>query len=200
LSGSFSIGRTAAKAVVPEELKMDIENEIEVPESVLLQATSGSKYGHVPGLDDDELADPDELERQVYEAEFAPILALPVQKGYRGIRPDTDESGGVDWGAFGTVDFERLHPFDKTASQVRRLKWRLTHVLIMLSIVKDRMPGNSKYLVLKYLRMGILCMDDIADEDMRFAAGWYMEARRLREEIRSLMEARQRRRLAEREV
>ena len=89
---------------------MDNETDlvmVEVPESALLRRDRGNRYGSVPGLDDSELADPDELERQVLRQEFGPVLALPVKGNGSSIRPVVDEAGGVDWGAFGTVDEAR---------------------------------------------------------------------------------------------
>ena len=61
---------------------------IVVPESALLQREHCNRYGSVPGLDDSELADPDELERQVLKQEFAPVLALPEKSGRSCIRPN----------------------------------------------------------------------------------------------------------------
>jgi hypothetical protein len=77
---------------------------------MLLRPIRPRPYGSVQDLDDDELADPDELERQVYLEEFGPILALPVRGRKSQFRPSVDETGVVDWGAFGTVDFERTMP------------------------------------------------------------------------------------------
>jgi len=44
------------------------------PESVLVKREQANRYGSVEGLEDDELADPEELERQVFAEEWAPIL------------------------------------------------------------------------------------------------------------------------------
>ena len=46
---------------------------------------SPNPYGSVPGLDDDELADPQELERLVYIEEWGPILALPGGEATVGV-------------------------------------------------------------------------------------------------------------------
>ena len=59
------------------------EDEVEdVPVSALLHEERRNRYGSVPGLDDEELADPAELERQVYLQEFGPVLALPWRAGW----------------------------------------------------------------------------------------------------------------------
>ena len=75
------------------ETDLAMEDGVEVPESVLLRRDRGHRYGSVPGLDDSELADPDELERQVFVQEFGPVLALPVKAGRGFLRPSVDEEG-----------------------------------------------------------------------------------------------------------
>lgn len=91
---------------------MEVWNGLVIPAPAALHKQPKT-YGSVPGLPDEELADPEELGRHVFRAEWGPILALPVRRAPT-IRPDIDESLGVDWGAFGTVDFERTVPaFDK---------------------------------------------------------------------------------------
>lgn len=90
------------------------ETDLVVPESALLKVERPDRYGSVPGLDDSELAEPDELEKQVFMEQWSPILALPVKGRVNSIQPVIDESDGIDWGAFGTVDFDRYRPeFDK---------------------------------------------------------------------------------------
>jgi hypothetical protein len=58
----------------------------------------------------------------------------------------------------------------------------------MLSIVKERLP-KARYKVLKYVKLGILDLDDIADEDMRGFARLYLRALRLQKQIAELREA-----------
>ena len=102
------------------------EDNIVVPESVLLRIERDMGYGSVPGLDDDELASPAELERWVMIQEWGPILALPAGGQQGGIRPEVDESGYIDWGAFGTVDFDRLRPpFDRARYKADKLREEL---------------------------------------------------------------------------
>ena len=171
-----------------------IENDIKVPGSALLQRERKNRYGSVCGLDEEELADPDELERQVMVELFAPVLALPVRRQHGGIQPNMDESGAVDWGAFGTVDFERIAPaFDKVRYKAEKAREKLRSVLIMLSIVKDRLPGKAKYLVLKYLRMGVIELDHIVNSDMLAVARYTLQAKKLRDGIQRLREVSRRR-------
>ena len=169
-----------------EEADFVICEGVVVPESAWRRVENRNAYGGVTGLDDDELADPDELERQIFREEFGPVLALPTNGNVGGFRPAVDESGGIDWGAFATVDFERSMPkFDKARYKAEKLKERLRDVLIMFSIVTRRLP-RAKSLVLKYVRMGIIELSHIVDDDMLALAKLHLEARQLQQQIRAL--------------
>jgi hypothetical protein len=171
-------------------MQQAIEEGVEVPVSALLQEKKKNRYGSVPGLDDEELADPQELERQAFREEWGPILALPERGQRHAIRPDIDESGGIDWGAFATVDFERSRPaFDRARYKVERLREELASVLLMFDMVQDRLP-KAKYLVLKYLQQGVIELDQIASEDMLALARLHRRAERIRQEIREIQERR----------
>ncbi len=173
--------------------KTDFDNGIGadgVPAAAILKLESKDRYGHVAGLEDQELADPVELERQVMRQEWGPILALPFQGMKQTFNPVRDENGGLDWGAFGTVDFERYRPeFDKARYKVEKLREELRDVLIMFDIVRERISGRSKYLVLKYLRMGIIHADHIINDDMQWLARYYLRAKRLQVEIARIKKA-----------
>ncbi len=164
------------------------EDEVEgVPVSALLHEERRSRYGSVPGLDDDELADPAELERQVFFQEWGPILQLRARHEPRGVRPAIDEEGRPDWGAFGTVDFDRMRPdFDRAQYKAYKLRDELENVFIMLSIVKRRLPGRAKYLVLKHLRLGLIELEHVVNDDMLALAKLYMRAGKLQEQIATL--------------
>ena len=172
-----------------EQKELIVFGDVVVAESALLKRVRKDRYGSVPGLDDSELADPDELERQVYKQELAPILALPVQGNRSSIRPAIDEDGSLDWGAFGTVDFERMYPFNKVLYKADKLNEQLKNVSIMFSIVKERLKTMAKYTVLKYLNVGIIELEHIADNDMRALGRLHLRIRRLRKEIAELREA-----------
>ena len=198
--GSLKCGRTAVRAGSQEVLQMEANNTyityqgIVVPASVLVKREQANRYGSIAGLDDDELADPDELERQVFAEEWAPILALPEPKR-SSIRPAVDEDGRFDWGAFATVDFERSHGgFSKARYRAERLREELRDKLIMLSIVSDRLPGKAASLVLKYLARGFITTEHIVNEDMLALARLHLEVRRKKAEIARLYEASGRRR------
>jgi len=163
-----------------------------VPASPLLSEERRNRYGSVPGLDDDELADPDELERQVFIKEFGPILALPVRGRRYGLQPGYDEQGRVDWGAFATVDFERSMPQpDRMRYKLEALREKRHDVLIMFSIIKRHVPGKAKYEVLEYLQHGVIGMEHIQDENMRALAQLWRRKLRLDDEIQRLIKARQ---------
>ena len=168
-----------------DEVEIDETDEVDdVPVSALISVDRCNKYGSVPGLDDDELADPYELERLVYKQEFGPVLELPVKGRGSWIRPVVEESGYVDFGAFGTVDFERHSlEFDKVRYKADKLREKLKDLSIRMAIVKERLPGKAKYLVLKYLKMGIIELEHIVNHDMWCLAVLYMRSRRLRDEM-----------------
>jgi hypothetical protein len=134
-------------------------------------------------------ADLHELERQAIREEFEPVLMLPERKSKNSILPVVDESFGLDWGAFGTVDFDRIRPeFDKCRYKAEKLREQLKDALISLSIVSERLP-KAQYRVLKYLRMGVIELDRISDMDMLAVARLWLRAERLREEIDVLRKA-----------
>ncbi|MCJ7655252.1 MAG: hypothetical protein MUO97_08165 [Dehalococcoidia bacterium] len=177
------------------------DEDDEVPVCEYLPQDSFNKYGSVPGLDDEELADPDELERLIYQQEFGPVLALPVKGGGSWIRPVVDEAGMVDFGAFGTVDFSRTIPeFDKVRYKADKLREQLKDLAIRMGLVEERLPGKAKYLVLKYLKMGIIELEHIVSFDMLCLARLYLRVRRLRDEIWRLEQVSEvkRQRMAER--
>ena len=166
--------------------------DVVVAESVLLRRERKNRYGSVPGLDDNELADPNELERQVLRQEFGAVLTLPVTGSKCSMRPNIDQDGSVCWGAFGTVDFERMYPFNKVLYKADKLREQLKNVLIMFSIVNERLNTRAKYTVLKHLKMGIIELKHIADNDMRALGRLYLRVRRMRKEIAELWEASER--------
>jgi hypothetical protein len=172
-----------------EQAKLVLYEDMVVAESGRLQRVRKNRYGSVAGLDDSELANPDELERMIYREELAPILALPTQGNRWSKRPGVDEGGSLDWGAFGTVDFERMYPFNTILYKADKLREQLKNVLIMFSIVNERLKTRAKYTVLKYLKMGILELESIIDSDMCALARLYLRIRRLRQDIAELREA-----------
>ena len=169
-----------------EQSNVGLCNEMVVAESALLKRVLKNRFGTVPGLDEDELAEPIELEKMVFLQEFGPILALPVADKKFYSRGSKGENGRLDWGAFGTVDFERKYPFNKSLYKAGKLREQLKDILILFSIVNERIKPMAKYLVLKYLKMGIIEFDHIVDDDMKALARLNLRVERLRKEIAQL--------------
>lgn len=183
-----------------QEVECEDEYEVEdVPVSPLLSVERKNRYGSVPGLDDEELADPCELERQVFLQDWGPVLSLPVRGCKCPIRPHMDESFGVDFGAFSTVDFSRTMPeLDRQLYKAEKLQEQRKDVLLMAGIVSERLP-MAKYKVLKLVQKGIIELEHISSEDMRALAMYYLRALRLEKQIASLRKASWERRMAKRE-
>ena len=176
-----------------EQARFVLHGDVVVAESALLRRERKNRYGSVPGLDDSELADPNELERQVLRQEFGAVLTLPVMGSKCSMRPNIDQDGSIDWGAFGTVDFDRCSGgFDKVRYKADKVREQLKDLLIIFSIVNERIETRAKYLLLKYLRMGIIKLEHIANSDMLALARLYLRTRSMRKEIAELWEASER--------
>ena len=164
-----------------------MENGVEVAAPVLLKVERPDRYGRVEGLPDEELADPDEIERCVLRAEFEPVFLLPKPKLKKWYSPAWDTHTDVDFNAFASVDFERLRPeFDKARYKADKLKEQLKDVLIIFAILNERVQKMVKYKLLKLVRIGRIEADQIKDWDMWQLAKYYMRALKLCEEIRRL--------------
>ncbi len=163
---------------------IEIYDGIVVPASALRQEQRRTRYGNLTDVPDEELADPDELERVMYKEMWWPVFSLPQQRWECPIRPNMDEDGKVNWGAFGTVDFDSYRPqHSKLRYKAEQMMEQLKDRVIGLRILSDRIPGTAKYRVLKLVRKGLLDTDDIKDFDMWQLAVGYVRAWRLRREI-----------------
>jgi hypothetical protein len=163
-------------------------NVYDIPVSAVLSAQRQDRYGHVRGLDDSELADPEELARQIIRDEWGPVLELPVNGRQDGFRPNVDEDGVV-FGAFGSVDFDRIRlGFDKAQYKADKLKEQLKDTILMLEMIRQRLPKKPVALILKYLRMGIIDLECIANFDAWQLGTFYLRARWLRKQITELEE------------
>jgi len=104
-------------------------------------------------------------------------------------------TANVDWGAFGTVDFDRYSGgFDKARYKADILREQRKDLLVRLGMVSERIKAEGKRLVLKYMEMDIIGFEHIVNEDMRVLARLYLRARRLEREIAELRQASERRR------
>jgi len=172
-----------------QETEFEAYDGVVVPESPLLRTERRNPYGSVPGLDDEELLDPAEIERLIVKQEFGPILALPVKTERGWINPISDDDGHIDWGAFGTVDFDRYRPtFDKRLYKADRLNEELANQGLIMETISARIKTMAKYKVIKYVSTGILDLGDISDFDMYCLAERYLRARRFQREIAELKE------------
>jgi hypothetical protein len=163
--------------------------DIEAGEPVWVKPVREDKYGKIACLDDDELADPDELERQIVREEFEPILLLPKPKKAK-YNPAFKAGGDIDFNAFASVDFDRRKPeFDKARYKADKLREQLKDLVIIIDMLNSRIKSSSKYRVLKLVKKGIMDVDDIADFDLWQMAKYYLRALRLKKEIYRLKEA-----------
>ncbi len=179
----------------------EIYDGIVVPASALRRQRRSERYGSVEGLSDEELADPDELERVLYKEMWWPILRLPRQRYERVVRPNGDEDGKPDWGAFGTVDFDRYRQdFDRLRYKAERLKDKQMDLVIMFETISERICSTAKYKVLKYVRKGLLDPDDIENWDMWQLAKLYLRILRLQRQRYELLERSRQRRQQQAEV
>jgi len=167
-----------------------IEDGVVVPESALLTVERDTGYGSVPGLEDEELADPAELERQVMLEEWGPVLAIPIRWSRPVIRPNIDENNELDWGPFGTVDFARLRPaYVSTFRLAHELQEELRDALSMLGIVGERLTIEDRAEVLRLLQVDHVDLDDFEDFNRWSYARWYLRASKLRRRIQGLRRA-----------
>ena len=171
-----------------QDESFEIYEGITVPVSPLLKRERSSRYGSIPDLDDEELIEPAEIDRVFLLEAFAPILALPVKGKKGGIKPNIDEDGSVDWGAFGTVDFDKYVEFDKLRYKADKLREELLQERFMMEIISERIKDKNKYAIIERVYNGTLDLGEIADFDMYFLAQRYVCAKRKQREILELEE------------
>jgi hypothetical protein len=205
LVDSHSVSRQGCRKTevvnMDQEEHFEIYDGIVVPASALRQEQHMKKYGTISDLPQEELAEPDELERVAYKEMWWPILRLPQQRWECSIRPNMDEDGRVDWGAFGSVDFDSYRPqFDKLRYKTEKLREKLKDLVVMLKIVSARIPGRAKMKILRLVGAGVLDIGDISDNQMYFFAEMYLRALRMRVQIVRLREKRKQRKEEELEV
>jgi len=139
------------------------------------------------GLMGDDDATPEQLERLAFMMDWGPIMELPIRNHRGQIRPAIDEQGQLDWGAFGTVDFERLRgPFDGARYKADILQAELRHNVLMLEALAGRVPVEAQLRILELGRTGVPDLDQIDDSDEWLFARRYLRIKRLRNEIREL--------------
>ena len=178
-----------------EQVYFEVHDGVEVAAPVLVKREKSNRYGSVEGLPDEELADPDELQRQIEREQWELALILP-QPRCRHFNPGWDWSVDVDYNAFASVDFERTQPeFDKLRYKADKLNEEVRDLIIRFQIIKERIPGKAKYAVLRNVERGILDMGDIPDFDMYFLAELYLRIRRMQKEVERLRKVSRQKRL-----
>ena len=171
-----------------QDESFEIYEGIIVPVSPLLKRERSSRYGSVSDLDDEELIDPAEIDRVFLREAFAPILALPVKGRKGGIKPNTDDDGIVDWGAFGTVDFDKYVEFDKFRYKADKLKEEVQNEIFMMEMISGHIKGIEKYAIIERVYNGTLDLGEVADFETYCLAQRYLRAKRLQREIGELEE------------
>ena len=177
-----------------QRIRIEVFDGVEVPVSPLLKRERSNRYGSIPDLDDEELIEPAEIDRLYLREVFAPILALPVKTKKGGIKPNIDEDGSVEWGAFGTVDFDRYTEFDKALYKADKLREELFHERLMVELITGQIKTTAKYKVMDYVMADVLDVDDIKDFNMYCLAKRCLRMRRLQREIDELTERSRKRR------
>jgi hypothetical protein len=151
-----------------------------------------NRYGTVKDLEQEELADPDELARQ---AEFEYWLSLMhISESKHNSAWDCHAS--VDYNAFASIDFDRMMPdFDKAKYKADKFKEQLKDAVILINILSERIHDKRKYKLLKYAKSGVIDIDDISDWHMWQLATLYMRALGLRKQIIQLQDASRQRKI-----
>lgn len=166
----------------------------DLPVGVRLQPLRRDRWGKVPGLDEQELACPRELERLWLRDELGPVLDLPHSRT-TSFRPNVDEDGQVNWGAFGTVDFERQQAtHDKMRYRIEQLREEIADQVILLDLLNQRVQVTAKWRVIKYVRMGWMDVDDIQHMELWQLAKVYLRIVYLKAQVRQLQNLRQQQR------
>lgn len=160
------------------------------PRFALVRVERDHGYGSVPGLEDEELADPAELERQAMLADWGPILALPVKPVQSRIRPTYNQEGNPDWGAFGTRDYELMYGpvnyVNKPRYKAEKLDEEVRNAVSMLGMISARLPAETVNALQAKLRDNSLDPDSLDNADEFGFARWYTRIKRLRTEVREL--------------
>ena len=177
-----------------QRIRIEVFDGVEVPVSPLLKRERSNRYGSIPDLDDEDLIEPAEIDRVFLREVFGPILALPVKGKKGGIKPNIDEDGTVEWGAFGTVDFDKYVEFDKLRYKADKLREELFHERIMMEMLSEKIESKEKYKILEKAEAGLIDADEISNFEMFCLAKRYVRAKRIQREIAELEKKSQERR------
>jgi hypothetical protein len=157
-------------------------DESELPVSGVVRVQRRTGYGTVADLDDEAPADIGELQRiSAYEM-YGPLIDLPG-RGRRLGHVVLDANGEVDWDAIGPAGGRRRQRQPSLPGRAAELRAELGRVIGLIGLLKERVPGTAKYLVLKYVRMGILHVEHVTNHDLRELVKLEAKARQLREQL-----------------
>ena len=155
----------------------DIKSRIKTEELIY----TGHKESDL--IDGDEFIGYGELFRQVMTEQWGPILDIPIRKSGFYSKPIIEEDGYLDWGAFGTVDFDKMFPFNKSLYKADKLREELTNTLIMFDLIKERLSVKDRIDVIQYVYSG-KDIDMIDNWDKWRMACWFSRVRSLRTKIK----------------
>lgn len=164
-------------------------SELPVSPTVRVERTGG--YGTVADLEEEEPIDAGELARMVAWQLYEPVLRLPGRGRYG--RSAIDENGEIDWSRCGAARGRRVPASRHDHAQAWPARAQLKATLAEIGEMDRRIPGNAKYLVLKYLEMGILQEGHILNQDLLAMARLKKRAERLQSAIASRQGAQPRR-------
>jgi hypothetical protein len=171
-----------------------VYNGIVVPAAALRQQQQNDKYGHIEGLSNEELADPDEIERCILRDELEPVLLLAKPESER-FNPAWNFSVDADFDAFASVDFERTCPeFNKARYKADKLEEERKEVLLTVVMLNERIKSKFKYKLFLQVLKGVIDIDDILNWDMWQFARYCLRAVRLKKQVKELRERSERER------
>ncbi len=88
-----------------------------------------------------------------------------------------------------SVERRRQPAFNWARSKSEQLKEERKELLIRIDIFKEHLPAKERFMTLKYLRLGVIELEDIADFDMYLLVTMVLRALRFQRQIRELEEA-----------
>lgn len=158
----------------------DDERFEDVPVSPVLKVVRQSESAVEE--DEDDVIGWSEVQRLMYEQMWGPILDLPVAKDDSFLQRQWED--GVDASAFNTHDFRRIHPeFGRKVYAVRQAEREHQHAVMMFEMVFDRVKQPGKYVVMRYLKRGVI-QPEMCTGQMQRAAIW---DRRVQKALKKLM-------------
>ena len=155
------------------------------PVSPTVRIEKQDHYGQIADLEDEEPADLAELDRMVLWQVWGPVLALRPVRG--SVWSEADGCLEPDWQSVGMVDCKGpVRQWVASACCLADLRAELGQVLRGIEECGAQLPAPAQYLVLKWLRMGVITMEHVVDERMRELVRLYLRARDLRRSLAQL--------------